>query len=135
MTAIITGSFFIIPNHASIDAEDEFLPDYVKRARDTELANVGIMCDADEMVEVWYLSPGCDNWRSHKWGENPEFFGMGGIPSRLPKALLENIKEGDVLTLQWVGAGEPRTIELRAAQLEYRYAFGRFEEVLKRVCR
>jgi hypothetical protein len=126
---VVNGTFFIVPNAPFTLADDiaESTKDSILRT----FENVGVTVEENEkLLEVWYTSSSCDNWTSHPWGENPEFFGSNGLPQHLPQHLLEGIKEGEELTLQW---GE-KVITVRAAQLGSRYRrFGSFDHVVQRL--
>lgn len=126
---IVSGTFFIVPNMPIALSDD--IAESTKDSIRHSLANLGIDVEVGEkLLEVWYTSSSCDNWTSHHWAENPEFFGSNGLPGHLPRHLLENVKEGDVVTLQW---GE-KMIRVQAAQLEHRYRrFGSFEHVVQRL--
>ena len=123
----IYGSIFIVPNRAST-LEDWF----ALSTRDSfrkSLSNLGLKPEG-KLVQVWYASGECENWTSHLWPENPEFFGAHGLPNRLPEHLLEGVKEGDEVVLTF---GE-KELRLTATQKNYRYRrFGTFEEAFERV--
>jgi hypothetical protein len=123
----IRGNIFIVPNRAC-QLEDWF----AQSTRDSfrkSLSNLGLKPEG-KLVQVWYTSQDCENWTSHRWPENPEFFGAHGLPERLPESLLEGVKEGDEISLHF---GE-KTLRLTATQKSYRYArFGTFEETFELV--
>jgi hypothetical protein len=120
----IYGSIFIVPNRASTL---EGWPSSTRNSFRKSLSNLGLKPDG-KLVQVWYVSDQCDNWTSHLWLENPEFF--EGLPNRLPEHLLEGVKEGDEVVLTF---GE-KELRLTAAQKNYRYRrAGTFEETFEQV--
>lgn len=121
----IHGNIFIVPNRAS--RLEDWLAQSTRESFKISLSNIGLKPEG-KLVQVWYTSQDCDNWTSHKWSENPEFF--GGLPRHLPEHLLEGVKEGDEIVLHF---GE-KELRLTAAQKAHRYArFGTFEETFKQV--
>jgi hypothetical protein len=124
----VKGNFFVVPNKA-FRLDD--CTTTTQRSIRAALSNIKETATAEEyLVQVWYVNQACDNWGSHKWDKHPEFFGSYGIPQFVPLRLLEGIREGETLIFEWV---DGPTIQLKAAQLEYRYPFGRFEDVLESV--
>ena len=123
----IYGNIFIVPNRAG-NLED-WLAQSTRESFKISLENIGLKPEG-KLVQVWYTSQDCDNWTSHHWDSNPEFFGAHGLPTRLPEQVLEGVKEGDEIVLHFGG----KELRLTAAQKSHRYArFGTFEETFKQV--
>ena len=126
--SVIHGNIFIVPNRAHT-LEDWLAPESTLDNFQKALSNVGLSPEG-KLIQVWYVSDECDNWSSHRWEDHPEFFGSHGLPNHLPEHLLEGVKEGDELVLNF---GD-KELRLTAAQSDYRYRnFGTFEEAFKQV--
>jgi hypothetical protein len=127
---IISGNVFIIPNMLfKPSSESDFHADqFNKSAMKHEIEQViGRKITADEvLVEVWAFTPGENNsnWSCHTWPGKE----ICRFPRYLPLKDLENLKEGETITLE----SENFKISLTADQLGTRYRdFGKFEDVLK----
>ena len=148
---IVSGFIFIIPNEAVTkkNAMDGYWEAEKKRLRD----RLGIeLKDSDVLVQVWVGNGKCDNWTC-----DPEFSSIiddenwdaleekliraqkrsGGyfkylFPRALPKRILENLREGDILKLV---CNTGVTLNLIADQSTKRYRFfGNFEDAVRKVC-
>lgn len=126
---IISGNVFIIPNMLfKPSSEGEFHVEFFKKSTQEKIEKiVGREVSEDEVyVQVWAFTPGesNSNWSDHFWpGEE-----ITSFPNYLPYKELENLKEGETITLE----SENFKISLTADQLGTRYrSFGRFEDVLK----
>ena len=125
-TITIQGSVFIVPSPYRTFGQ---LPRSTQVDVLRSLENVGLTPNG-KLVRVWYSSAECDNWRSHRWKENPEFFGCWGLPDMLPESVLAGVDENDEIVLTF---GD-KELRLTAAQKGYRYRrFGTFEEVFEQV--
>ena len=153
MNKTVKGDMFIIPNETGL--KNEFEPTYwsgLLRERLARLAGIELK-DDDEMVQVWIVSEKCNNWSdtfggfqlvigNHQWQEDGDgdvrskrknAHVVGYFPNYIPKRLLEDKKEGDIVELTCPEYGGIK-IELTCKQIGYRYSrFGKFEEVLQRV--
>ena len=125
----ISGNIFIIPNMLfKPSSEGEWNLDFFKKFTKGKIEKiVGREVSEDEVyVQVWVFTPGekNSNWSDHSWpGEE-----IVGFPNYLPYKELENLKEGETITLE----SENFTIKLTADQLGARYRLdGRFENALK----
>lgn len=153
---IINGDVFIIPNR-SVSINEMLFNDTKHVMTRTFAMNLDKYPneDIDLFVEVWVTTPGNDNsnWSDHHvdplWEDISKEDVIAGktqwrlASTRLPKAIFNGHKEGDVITLNLPitrrtenGTSEEAWIKasLCLAQTKYRYRdFGKFEEVLRRV--
>jgi hypothetical protein len=124
---MLTGCMFIIPNHLTriVEATTTTQKDWERRLK---WANIEAHHEEDLLVQVWWTSEECDNWRSHNWKSYPELF--GNIPDHLPVTLFAGKKEGDKIAFR---LGEIQAeVELRQLGFRYEWA-GPFEKVLERL--
>jgi hypothetical protein len=156
----VTGEIFIIPNHAGLVKDYLFKEEELERATSLCKAN-GKEFDEnnDWIVETWFLSEevGSDNIPDHGFSVNindKKYRIFSGELSRHIPAKLLPSKEGEPvsITFENIDAYEMNhedvrkrfhdnpekldiTLNLTAAQEKYRYGnFGKFEEVLSKVC-
>lgn len=125
---MLTGCMFIVPNgivsQTSAFVAQSAREDWVRR-----LAWAGIeVRPEDLLVQVWWTSENCDNWRCHSWDEWPSLF--GNIPDRLPARLFDGKKEGDKISFR-LGDIDAE-VELRQLGFRYQWA-GAFEQALARL--
>lgn len=125
---MLTGCMFIIPN-GPVSQASQFVSETARRewARRLSWANIEVRPE-DLLVQVWWSSEDCDNWRSHKWDEWPTLF--GNIPDRLPARIFEGKKEGDKISFR-LGDIDAE-VELRQLGFRYQWA-GPFEQALARL--
>lgn len=153
---VCNADVFIIPNR-SISIKDALFNDTKHLMSRTFSMNYDTSPneETDLFVEVWVTTPGNDNsnWIDHYvdplWEEISKKEMLDGksqwrlAATRLPKAIFDGYKEGDVVTVnlpitRWTENGTIENawikVSLCLAQTKYRYKdFGKFEEVLRRV--
>jgi len=149
---MMKANVFVIPNEA-VKAADCFYPDEMESYGSTICAMNDIDYDAneDKFLMIWFASEDSDNMSDHGFLAVDDLTGeeiyvpAGGLQCYVPAKLL-NIKEGEstIVTFPVFGCGKNAsaserrscrnryvvTMELTAAQLQYRYSrFGTFENV------
>jgi len=135
----LTGNMFLVPNRLfkfkELKNDDgNGNDDGLFTRRYNNLTGMSYQ-DDDLMVEFWATNEQCQNWHCHDWSELGEEEIMGRLPNHLPLRVLQNLKEGDEITLHFRAnnAKVPYEYELRltARQIGFRYErFGAFEETL-----
>jgi hypothetical protein len=125
---IVKGDFFIVPNPlTNLTETDSYLFESFRNALSRSAQIFGVE-GGQRFAQIWYASPECENWGSHRWPDHPEFFGSQGIPGWIPTEVLLPLKEGDTLNFQFNG----KTVQVTACQLRFRYRdWGPFEKALK----
>lgn len=132
---ILLGDFFIIPNGSIALAKCWGKEQIIEGLK--ELFGEDYQpADDEPMVQVWYTDrdyeqnkankqPTSENWACH--GHPVLGIKPGEMVEVLPLSKIRELKEGDILNITYRGF----KIELRAAQLPYRYRrFGDFQTVI-----
>lgn len=144
MKNVVNGDIFIIPNACA--KVSELLPS-AKEGMIKNLKRFGFDVNDDTiLIQVWATGPEVDNWSCHGW--LPEFLtpeeinnigkdiSVKRFPTYLPVSLFQDAKEGQQVIIKTKPEEHLKdglTINLKLAQLEYRYSnWGPFEKVLQR---
>lgn len=113
---LFVGKMFIVPN-AIYSAAWEKVSN--RKASFIQDENINL-----PVVEIWVTGENSDNWGCHGFSNHE----VGWFPYALPVSLLENLKEGDTISIKLDG----EEFHLTAEQLSFRYrSFGPFEDVLE----
>lgn len=146
----IKGKVFIVPNKAADISRNieagctTFIDIHNHKVDDFDMADGYHLKEGDVAVQIWFANEICDNWGCHgvPWSRTEVLRGtkdfdklknpraMYNFIERIPARMLENVHEGDIITMYADGL----RIEAVACQLGSRYeSFGRFEEAFEHV--
>lgn len=121
------AQFFIIPNSLVTGTEgDYWFESYKKRL--SRILGINEVKDGQRFIQLWFHSADCDNWQDGGIPKDltPETE-IEYMPTYLPVEMVENMKEGDKMTLKVFG----KEVEFTARQFGFRYQrFGKFEDVI-----
>lgn len=131
---VIEGTMFIIPRVGEYEGEETF--EHWNKWQKKYMSQFGYTPKKGEkFVQVWVFTPGDNdsNWACHYC----EFAQLTGVeddrfPDYLPYAMIESLKEGDVLELH---REDGRVFRLKAEQKGHRhyYEYGLFDQVLDKL--